>query len=191
MQKKMIIASTSIIALFLALSLLLSMGGGPSGFFLSQANNTKCQDVQEAYFELEPYEDSQCVNIPYTETECDNKTLLYSKDQKCYWSGSPLNTLNSECTISNIDNAGGEFIVNTGIITKDNSTGEEMSAYIYPQSSFTFKYSSKVDIGACFCEEKTIPTKQICNDVLKTRQECYNITRFRNATRYKTVQKCE
>lgn len=189
-NKKIIISSVSIITLFLILSTFLISKGGPSGLFLSQNNSTNCKDVQEAYYELQPYNDQQCVSIPYTENQCENKTLVYSKDQKCYWSGSPLDTLNSECTINNLDNAGGNFVVNIGVATRDNTTGENLSAFIYPQSSFTFKYSSQADIGSCFCNEITIPSKEMCNEVLKSQQECYNITRFRNVTNYKTVQKC-
>jgi len=189
-NRKLIASSIGIATVFLVLISFLTSSGGPSGFFVPQ-NKTKCQDVQEAYSELQPFEKEQCVTVPFTETRCDNKTLVYSKDQKCYWSGSPLSTLNSECTITNLDNYGGNFVVNVGLITKENNTGEEQSAYIYPQSSYTFKYSSQVDIGACFCDEKTIPTEELCKENFNTKQECYNITSFRNVTSYKTIQKCD
>ena len=36
-----------------------------------------------------------------------------------------------------------------------------------------------------------IPTKQVCRDVIKTRQDCHTETKYRTVTKYRIVTKCD
>ena len=181
--QKTIIASSVLILAFVALLFSIS---NPSGLILNG-----CKNTTETYTELEPYEEEQCIDIPFIDNVCQNETLLYSKtNQQCYFS--PLDTLNSECMIENLDNEGGNFIVEVGIMNKnEEKIGETKTIFIYPQSSYTFKFSYETDIGGCYCNEKTIPTKQVCIDQRKTKQQCYDITKFREVTKNRTIEKCD
>jgi hypothetical protein len=185
-KKVLILASGLVVLMFLAI---IFAKAGPSGLLTL---DSKCKLVEENYQTLEPYTEEQCVSVPYTEKNCETKNLSFSKlNQQCYWTGSPFDTLNSECMIINLDNQGGNFKVGVGINTKDTKLGQEEVAYIYPQQSFTFRFSAKTEMGSCYCNEISIPTKEVCSDTFKTRKECYNTTRYSEVTKTRTVEKCD
>ncbi len=147
----------------------------------------QCRQV--AYQDTEAYQDQECQTVPYTDTECAQQALVYSKtDFTCTREGLIGDWSVTKCTINNLDSEGGTFSVSIGAVVSGSNVGEQQSSYIYPQTSHAFKYSVKADSTACYCNEGTIPTKQVCRDVIKTRQDCHEVTKYRPVTKYR--QEC-
>ena len=160
-------------------------GGGSSttGYF---AVNPTTQCRQVPYQDTEAYQEQECQNIPYTDRECESKPLTYSKtNYQCSRGGLIGDWSVAECTVNNLDSEGGTFTVNIGVVVNGNNVGEQQSQFIYPQSSQHFKYSAKADMSTCYCNEVSVPTKQVCRDVIKTRQECNTATKYRPVTKYR------
>jgi hypothetical protein len=92
------------------------------------------------------------------------EALTYSRtDFKCYTSQLLNDWINSECTINNLDNKGGTFYVKIGFVIDGTDVTETQSAYLYPQTSYTFKKSLKASATSCYCAEiSPLPTKEVC-----------------------------
>jgi hypothetical protein len=121
----------------------------------------------------------------------------------------------SLCTVNNLDSIGGNFTIYIGYSVEsknlsENKTwymGENRTLYIYPKKSQNLIYSNKVDNSTCtgmpydvienlnvstlkcFCTAQSVPTREVCRDVLKTREECCDVTKYRNVTMYGNVTK--
>lgn len=152
-----------------------------------KTTTTICKSI--SYTEQEEYIDEECSSVPYTDRECEDKRLVYSKtDIKCYRGGLIGDWINSECTINNLDTEGGTFSVSIGVFIKGKAVGEVQQKYLYPQTSYTFKYPLKADADSCYCNEVDIPTKQVCRDVTKYREVCKSVRKYRPVTKYR--QEC-
>ena len=115
----------------------------------------------------------QCRLVPYTDRVCDTTPLVYSKTGSTCSRGGLIGDWSvAECTINNLDSENGVFTVNIGVVVGGTNVGETQSFAIYPQTSHAFKYSVKADMSSCYCNEINIPTKQVCRDVIKTKQDC-------------------
>ena len=150
-------------------------------------------ESQEEYLKTEYYTET----VPYTDTECESKLLVY-KVQK----GSCVNREDNffaddepakySCTITNLDNEGGQFSMRIGFNVNGQQLEETQSRYIYPQSSETFRIERDASIQNCYCAEN-VPTKQVCRDVIKYQeiQRERQVTAYKPVTKYRTEQKCE
>jgi hypothetical protein len=153
--------------------------GQTTGSQNTASSQQNCRQVQVPYYEQE------CNSVPYTDQECDNIALIYTKSNfKCRYEGLFSDWSNVECTITNLDTQAGIFYVDIGVKVKGTEIGERQSSYIYPQQSKTYSYKLQAHGDSCYCNEVDIPTKQVCRDVIKTRQECKTVTKYR------TEQQC-
>lgn len=190
-----------LMGLFLILVINLIYGCTTTGNVVAP-QQPKCRDVnvpyeaQEEYMKTEYYTET----VPYTDEECEDKQLIYKMEKgSCQDRQSGLFGLGDKpakysCEITNLDSEGGTFSVTIGFITEDNQELEKsLNKYIYPQSTETFSYEVDAGINRCYCSEKSIPTKQICRDVIKYRevQRERQVTAYRPVTKYKTEQKCD
>lgn len=147
-----------------------------------------CRQEQVPYEEQENYYET----VPYTDQECENKQLVYKKD-----TGSCTDWVDNwfsentpakySCTITNLDSEGGVFSLDLGFNIGSEQLKETQSKYVYPQSSETFYVERDSAIDGCFCNEASIPTKQVCRDVIKYK----DIARTRTVTKYKTEEVCD
>jgi len=156
----------------------------------STPQNTQptCRTVE--YTDTEYYTEQECQYVPYTDQECEAKALSYSRTNiTCKTGGLIGDWLTSSCTINNLDSEAGTFVVGVGITLNGNQVGEQQTAYIYPQTAHNFKYDVQASGSSCYCSEVNVPTKQVCRDVIKSRQECSTVTKSRPVT--KTRQQCD
>jgi len=148
-----------------------------------------CVFVKEEYTELEPYTEEQCVSIPSVNKTCSTIKLSYSIEKKCYWSND-LKTLNSVCTVKNIDSQTGAFTVDVGVITTVGKVGENKSIEINPLTTGDVTYSYDTDLGNCYCTEITIPTKEVCYDKIVNEQQCFDVTKYDTVIKTREIKKC-
>ncbi|MFH1433070.1 MAG: hypothetical protein ABIG84_07695 [archaeon] len=163
-------------------------------------STTKCEDVKVSYEEQEEYLKTEYYTetVPYTDTECENKPLVYKKEKgSCQQRQSGLLGFGDQpaeysCTITNLDSEGGTFSMRIGFNVGSQQLDTTESRYIYPQSSETFSYRYDTKMNGCFCIEN-VPTKQVCRDVIKYKevQKERQVTAYRPVTKYKTEQKCK
>ncbi len=156
-------------------------GGSP----ISKKN---CRQEQVPYEEQETYYET----VPYTDQECEDKQLIYKKDNGACtdWEDnwfSENTPAKYSCMITNLDSEGGNFALEIGFNVGSEQLKETQSKYIYPQSSETFYVQRDSAIDSCFCKEASIPTKQVCRDVIKYK----DIARTRTVTKYKTEEVCD
>ena len=149
-----------------------------------------CTFVKEEYEEMEPYTEEQCVNVPTVNTTCNTTPLVYSLTKECYWS-SDLMTLNAKCTLKNLDSDKGVFSANIGVITRDSIFGDNKTIELNPLTSADFAFSYNTSIGNCFCNEVTIPTKQICIDKIYDQKQCFDVTKYRSTIKTREIKKCD
>ncbi len=143
-----------------------------------------------------PYTEKECISVPYTENECSQEEIAYSiTDKRCYRTGWLQNWSNVECTVHNLDSVGGYFTVYTGFGTDFNQwvtsgswasftqTSQSSTAYIYPGSSKTFQYHMQTEAPntpvICYCNVASLPTKKVCRDVQKFREQCHEVVRYK------------
>ncbi|HIH20681.1 TPA: hypothetical protein HA244_05425 [Candidatus Micrarchaeota archaeon] len=158
--------------------------GSQTSYDVPGSASSQCRQV--SYQDTEAYQEQECQTVPYTDRECESKPLTYSKtNYQCGRAGWVNDWSTVECTINNLDAEGGTFKVNIGVVVKGTNVGESQSQFIYPQSAYTFKYSVQADSTACYCNEFEVPTKQVCRDVIKTRQDCQVVTKYRPVTKYR------
>lgn len=189
-----------ILAVFIIMFLVMSYitGVNPTGRAIAEADN--CKDIQVPYEEQEAYMKTEYYvdTVPYTDRECENKNLVYKMDRgTCSNRQSGILGLGDQpakysCTITNLDSEAGTFSVEIGFNIGTQQLKTLQNEYIYPQSSKTFSYSSDTKIDSCFCVEKSIPTKQVCRDVIKYQdvQKERQVTAYRSVTKYRTEQQC-
>ncbi|MFA5108275.1 MAG: hypothetical protein WC492_01950 [Candidatus Micrarchaeia archaeon] len=128
----------------------------------------------------EPYYDQECDTVPYTDTECSQVNLKYTKGEIiCNHEGLIGDWIVSSCSIANLDDEAGSFNAYAGVDINGQKNGEEQTAYIYPLQSHTFEYRVKASGSTCYCYETSIPTKQVCKDVIKYQQVCNTVTKYR------------
>ncbi len=154
----------------------------------SQSPQTQSQSKCRIVTAQEPYQEQKCQTVPYTDKVCDNIQLKYTRGATvCTKEGWIGDWAVSSCSIANLDDIAGLFTVNVGVIVNGQKNGETSQQTIYPYQSQTFQYRVKASASDCYCNEINIPTKQVCKDVIKTRQDCQTVTK------YNTVQKevCE
>lgn len=167
---------------------------------LTSNQNKNCHQVetpyedQESYLKTEYYTES----VPYTDQECESKDLVYKKDTGICsnWEDNWLsdNTpAKYSCVITNLDTEGGTFSLEIGFNVGSEQLKETQSKYIYPQSSETFDVERDSAIDSCFCRESSIPTKQVCRDVIKYRdvQKERQVYDNKPVTKYKTETVCD
>lgn len=207
-KKIAIVISAFVIVMLLGLA----FSSGLTGMFMLETNNTVldeagnaqsagsesvaeaikpvCTDVEEKHYEIEPYEEEQCLNVPKTETLCDAYDVKYILNKECYWSPD-FKTLNVICDIKNVDSVRALFKIDVGIATKDGKVSEEMGINLSPQESHGFTYEYNTDMGSCICNMTYAPTKELCYDSVSSKQECFNVTKYRQAEKTKFVERCE
>jgi len=169
------------------------------------------------YTDQEAYQEQQCQNVPYTDRECENKELTFSFDrfytnhkclqtqEKCiHWNFLGMcDQYEDECVsaaqtcsfvVRNLDAEPGTWAYEIKFTTPygDRPAGRK-SEYIYPQTEKTFywEYQKVVPTEqvSCGITYSDIPKKQVCRDVIKTRQDCSYVTKYRPVT--KERQECK
>ena len=157
------------------------------------------------YADTEQYIDNECISIPYNVTECIQQNLTFSiTNQRC-WHGMiqctpPQLIVGSTCTINNTDSVDGNFTVYVGFSTSISQEGENQTLLVPSQTSRNFRYQNEVTCKEtthgynpnpttpdvmCFCVMQSVPTKEVCSDVVKTKQECHEVTKYRNVLKYR------
>ncbi|MBU3896474.1 MAG: hypothetical protein KJ697_00890 [Nanoarchaeota archaeon] len=203
MNKKVLITLAAIIIIVISAMFISS---SPTGNFIRETNvqsevadnietapteiESICTFTEEEYTEMEPYIEEQCISVPKTETNCATTQLKYSLDRSCYWSNN-LTTLNSVCTIKNLDSETGMFTVNVGVVTSSGNVGENKNIELNPLSSGEVIYTYNTDIGNCFCTEVTIPTKETCYDKIVNEQQCFDVTKYRPRIQTREIKNCD
>ncbi|MBI5046346.1 hypothetical protein HZC07_01295 [Candidatus Micrarchaeota archaeon] len=106
--------------------------------------------------------------------------------------------------INNLDDEGGRWYVKIGIL---NTNGQNLSlkslnsnyavdmldnqVYVQPRSSYTVSFNPTtntpdvrgLETSYCSIAVYQVPTKQVCRDVIKTKEVCNQVTKYRPATR--------
>jgi len=162
------------------------------------ANFENCREEQVAYEEQEEYMKTEYYmeTVPYTDRECEDKSLVYKVvkgECKNQYDGWFENTPASySCTITNLDSEAGTFSMRIGFNVQGQQLDETQSKLIYPQSSETFTVTRDSKIDNCYCVE-TVPTKKVCRDVTKYRDEQRErqVTAYRPVTKYKAEKICD
>lgn len=174
-----------VLILFLAGCTGQTQQGSTSGQQTAFGQNTQSQQPScRMITEQQPYYEQECQSIPYTDRECENVELKYTRgDTRCYTEGWLGDWRVSSCTVTNLDDEEGTFEAFAGLSIDGQKIGDEESEKIYPLQSHTFEYKLKASGSGCYCYLTKIPTKEECRDVLKTRQECNTVTRYRTVER--------
>ena len=164
-------------------ALVLVTGSGYTGFLTGN-----CKTVLENVTELLPYSDKLCGQSPIVENQCQSLDYKYSLYKSCFASESVFNV---QCTLTNFEDKSGDFGISYGIIDKNgNRTGEEQNVSLNAKESQTFRFSKDVGVGNCYCELTSTPKKDVCFDVLKTQEQCYDVTKYKEVVTNRNVTKC-
>lgn len=140
---------------------------------------TLAHDVEEA----EPGEvntqsnEVECREVAYSEEECGTITLEYSRTgEESHAIGSSwIGPYRVECTINNLDNEAGEFTVEIGAMNEENEwVKKQLKKTVTANGSETFSETvSNVKPTPYYCQEvPPLPTKEVCEEVTKYREEC-------------------
>lgn len=149
-----------------------------------------CKITEEIYTELEPYTETECIEVPNVETICETNDLKYNLEEECYYTNGGA-TLNSKCTITNLDGVEGMFTLEIGVVDGTNTPiTETRIASIYPQGSEEMRYSSTMDMGKCICNIVTIPQREVCYDNITSSEKCYSLQKYREVEKVKEVKIC-
>lgn len=172
---------------FVVFSFLSNSYNSSDGSLSSSESKIVCRDAQVPY----DYQEEYTETVPYTDQECESRELVYKKD-----TGSCIQRDDNffaddvpakySCTITNLDTEAGTFSMKIGFNVNGEQLFETQQKYIYPQSSESFSVSRDASISSCFCSETSIPTKQVCRDVIKYK----DVAKYRTITKYKTEQQC-
>jgi len=144
-----------------------------------------CKTVEEAYIENVPYNDKLCLNIPVVNTTCENKEITYSRSFSCSYPNNVQTAV--DCIVNNLDTITGNFTVSLGVV---NDTNETQTAIIDPQSSYIFRSVFDASVQ-CYCNVISVPQKSVCTDKITTTQQCYDVAKIREETKYRNVTKCD
>lgn len=172
--------------------LALSLWGPTSSIATGQASSIiipqkTCRNV--TYSEQELYLEQECSTEPYVATECSNKSLRFSVTDKQCAHDDILQNWVSKCTVKNLDETEGTFVISVGFNLADGQkSGEIQSKPIYAGDQAIFGYAQKENIAGCYCEVTSAPTKEICNPVQKEKEVCKDAPKIRNVE--KTRQEC-
>lgn len=193
-HRKLVFAGMFAIALLL-LAIAISRTGGAGSNTTTTLPGQQCKQVPYSdeeckeipYTDQEEYYEQECQQVPYTDRVCENKDLVYAKDfDYCRKAGLLQDWAETKCTIINHDDEGGTFTIWIGFETRDgNKVGQTKTIYVYPHSSNSVEYSQKMSFEYCQCLVQKVPTKQVCRDVTKYRQECEQVIRYRPVTKYR------
>ncbi len=151
--------------------------------------------AQIPYVEKEPYEATETYSEqePYTDTECHNEPLGHNEEQTVCDDSGFWNDAHISVRVNNLDtNNGGSFSIWLGFnLQTGGTTGGTFSQYIQAGSSYTFSYTSSADTNGCTYHMTSIPSKEICEQVIKYRdvQKTRTVTKYRDVTKYNTVTK--
>ncbi|MBU3905121.1 MAG: hypothetical protein KJ906_03160 [Nanoarchaeota archaeon] len=161
--------------------------------FLNEAalyENDDCEIIEKVYTELEQYTENECIKFPYVEPVCETGNLNYTLSKQCYWSNN-LTTLNTRCSITNIDGVEGDFAIEIGIINKDGvRITEQQSVSIYPRVTENLKYSYDIDMGTCYCDVIDIPKREVCYDNITYTEKCYDLKKYKEVEKTNLIEVC-
>ncbi|MBN2517338.1 MAG: zinc-ribbon domain-containing protein [Candidatus Altiarchaeota archaeon] len=129
------------------------------------------------------YQEEQCEQVPYLDLVCRNENLDYIKETTKCEVGGFANWIYLECKVTNLDSEGGYFNVRTTFWIAGEEYPKDHGEYIQSKSSKTFKYDRGIgwgDASRCDCSViSPIPTRRVCENVLKERRECKTVTKYR------------
>ena len=168
--------------------------------------------VEVPYEDVEPYteriqyeeEEQYVASVPvpeqedYWDEECRSEYLKYGVE----WvtcSVTFFSSGESTLKLTNVDSEGGIFAIDIGYITDlGDLVTITQSKYVGPAGSTTFTYTpTPSSFQTCRYQPQSIPTKQVCELVSKTRTvtnykdviKTKTVTKYRDETRYKKVAK--
>jgi hypothetical protein len=174
-----VIAGVVIIA-FVILFIFSINGHGPTGGVITPG---PAGGVITPYCRQVAYQEEQCEQVPYLDSVCRNENLDYIKETTKCEVGGLANWIYLECKVTNLDSEGGYFNVRTTLWIAGKEYPKDHREYIQPKSSKTFKYDRGIGWGEdsrCDCSViSPIPTKTVCENILKERRECKTVTKYR------------
>jgi len=181
----------------------------------SYSVNPSCRDVQTPYDYVEEYQESE----PYTDQECESKTLVYSITNFVFISSTCNNQL-EECTnyflgictdkivyctdrtlvcsvdINNLDDERGSWTIKFNFYKQsDNSVGatDSPSTWLYPHTTETITGTGRITTKELYDTPYSCSYSAVNEP---TKQVCrdvikyHDVTKTRTVTRYKTEQQC-
>lgn len=137
---------------------------------------------------------SECSDVTYTTNECVTQELAYAvTEKKCFRSGWNETWANVECTFKNNDSVGADFNLFAGFAIGPDTRmpvgswgltsqmGKNMKVYLDSSSTYTLDYNMYTSFNTpliCYCRVIAAPTKQVCGDVQKTKQQCREVVSY-------------
>ncbi len=168
----------------------------PSGEVVVSSSDTldeqpSCTYVDETYTELEPVTETECITVPTINNTCETRPLRYTLSKECYWSDD-LSKLNTKCVLKNLDDREGTFVLDVGIVDKFGQVvKEQRTVDIFPQTSTEVMFSYTTDMGTCFCNETSVPTKEMCYDKIENNTQCFELNKYKEVEKLRTIQVCD
>lgn len=172
-------------------------------------------EEEETYYESVPYTDRECESEYLTYSATNDRWLdsgCNDYDNICHeynFFGFCIDeetfcvdrTLSYAVDMNNLDDKGGTFSAEIGFRKSQGGSvfdSEIVDEYLYAQTTETFEYTKRITSDSPsgdanyegwygYYQIKSIPTKQVCRDVIKYK----DVERTRIVTKYKTERQCD